>query len=47
MSQKQLFKYFSNINDPSQQGKVIHKLFDILFLAISAVIAGCHQVTDG
>lgn len=41
MSQLQLFKYFSNIDDPRQQGKVVHKLFDILFLTISAVIAGC------
>jgi hypothetical protein len=40
MSQLQLFKYFSNIDDPRQQGKVVHKLFDILFLTISAVIAG-------
>ncbi|MCL1160087.1 transposase family protein, partial [Shewanella inventionis] len=41
MSQLQLFKYFSNIDDPRQQGKVVHKLFDILFLTLSAVIAGC------
>ena len=40
MSQLPLFNYFSNIDDPRQQGKVAHKLFDILFLTISAVIAG-------
>ena len=41
MSDIQLFKYFSSIEDPRQQGKVAHKLFDILFLTVSAVIAGC------
>ena len=34
----QLFKYFESIADPRQQGKVVHKLFDIIFLAVSAVI---------
>lgn len=41
MQDIQLFKYFSNIEDTRQQGKVDHKLFDILFLTISAVVAGC------
>lgn len=40
MSELQLFKYFSTIEDTRQSGKVAHKLFDILFLTISAVIAG-------
>ncbi|NMM42165.1 transposase family protein [Pseudoalteromonas arctica] len=37
----QLFKYFESIDDPRQLGKVIHKLFDIIFLAVSAVVYGC------
>jgi hypothetical protein len=32
-----LFKH----DEPRHQGKVVHKLFEILFLTISAVIAGC------
>ncbi|KJZ27221.1 ISAs1 family transposase, partial [Pseudoalteromonas fuliginea] len=36
-----LFKYFESIDDPHQQGKVVHKLFDIIFLAVSAVVSGC------
>jgi predicted transposase YbfD/YdcC len=41
MSANTLFEHFSSIDDPRQQGKVQHPLFDILFLTISAVIAGC------
>ncbi|MDB2387165.1 ISAs1 family transposase [Shewanella sp.] len=40
MSELQLFKYFSTIEDTRQSGKIAHKLFDILFLTVSAVIAG-------
>lgn len=36
----QLFKYFESIDDPRQQGKVVHKLLDIIFLAINAVVSG-------
>lgn len=42
----QLFKYFESIDDPRQQGKVVHKLFDIIFLALSAVISGCQGWED-
>ncbi|MBB1293785.1 transposase family protein, partial [Pseudoalteromonas sp. SR41-4] len=42
----QLFKYFESIADPRQQGKVVHKLFDIIFLAVSAVISGCQGWED-
>ncbi|MGB6139532.1 ISAs1 family transposase [Pseudoalteromonas rhizosphaerae] len=42
----QLFKYFESIDDPRQQGKVVHKLFDIIFLAVSAVISGCQGWED-
>ena len=41
MSANTLFEHFSSIDGPRQQGKVQHSLFDILFLTISAVIAGC------
>lgn len=42
-------KYFSKIDYPRQQGKVVHKLFDILFLTLSAVIAdnqGWEEIAD-
>lgn len=32
--------YFSVIHDMRQQGKVLHKLVDILFIAVAAFIAG-------
>lgn len=32
--------YFSIINDLRQQGKVLHKLIDVLFIAVAAFIAG-------
>jgi len=35
MSDIQLFKYLKSINDPHQKCKQVHKLFDILFLAVS------------
>ncbi|WP_247686904.1 transposase family protein [Pseudoalteromonas luteoviolacea] len=41
MSASSLFEHFSSIDDPRQQSKVQHLLSDILFLTISAVIAGC------
>ena len=41
-----LFKYFESIDDPRQQGKVVHKLFDIIFLAVSAVVSGCQGWED-
>ena len=42
----QLFKYFESIDDPRQQGKVVHKLFDIIFLAVSAVVSGWEDIED-
>ena len=41
MQTNTLFEYFATIDDPRQQGKVQHQLFDILFVTVSAVIAGC------
>jgi hypothetical protein len=32
--------YFSMIQDLRQEGKVLHKLIDILFIAVAAFIAG-------
>ncbi|MCK5818288.1 MAG: ISAs1 family transposase, partial [Psychromonas sp.] len=37
---KPLFTNLSLVSDPRQQGKVKHKLLDILFLIITAVISG-------
>ncbi|CAH9053095.1 hypothetical protein PSECIP111854_01102 [Pseudoalteromonas sp. CIP111854] len=41
MSAPLFLEYFESIDDPRQQGKVVHKLFDIIFLTVSAVISGC------
>ncbi|TQF71333.1 transposase family protein [Pseudoalteromonas luteoviolacea] len=41
MSANTLFEHFSSVDDPRQQGKMQHLLFDFLFLTISAVLAGC------
>jgi predicted transposase YbfD/YdcC len=41
MQTNTLFEHFTTIDDPRQQGKVQHQLFDILFVTVSAVIAGC------
>ena len=47
MSANTSTQIFSSIDDPRQQGKVQHPLFDILFLTISAVIAGCQGWEEG
>lgn len=42
-------EHFSTIEDPRQQVKVTYKLFDVLFLTVSAVVAGCdgwEQIED-
>ena len=46
MSTHQLFQHFSDIPDHRQQGKIDHLLFDILFLTVSAVIAGSQGWED-
>lgn len=38
-----LFDSFSFLQDERQEGKVLHKLIDILFIVISAVICGCND----
>lgn len=35
------FDYFSVIFDPRQEGKIQHKLLDILFIAVAATICRC------
>lgn len=46
MSDPLFLEYFESIDDPRQQGKVVHKLFDIIFLTVSAVISGCQGWED-
>jgi len=41
MSLNILAQHLSDINDTRQSAKTLYPLFDILFLAITAVIAGC------
>ncbi len=40
MSQKSCIEHFRAVEDPRQQWKVEHQLFDIIFLTVSAVIGG-------
>jgi predicted transposase YbfD/YdcC len=42
----QLNKYFKNLKDPRRKHMRLHKLIDILFIAISAVLAGADSFTD-
>lgn len=37
------FENFSIIEDTREQGKVRHKLIDIIFIVVSAVICGCNE----
>lgn len=43
MYKGQFFESFSIIEDTREQGKVRHKLIDIIFIVISAVICGCNE----
>ena len=36
-------QYFSILHDARQQGKVLHKLFDCVFIVVAAVISGCNE----
>jgi hypothetical protein len=45
MSIESLGQYFSTIEDPRCSGKVEHRLFDVLVIAVSAVIA-CAESWD-
>ncbi len=46
MSIQSLLDYISVIPDTRQQGKVKHKLSDILFLTVCAIIAGADEWTE-
>ncbi|MCC5909340.1 MAG: ISAs1 family transposase [Clostridiaceae bacterium] len=37
------FDYFSVIYDPRQEGKIQHKLIDVLFIAVAATVCRCHE----
>ena len=41
--QGEFFKSFEVLEDKREEGKVLHKLIDILFIAVSAVISGCNE----
>ena len=41
-----LLAYFQNLSDPRQQGKVEHKLIDIVIIAVSAVLSGAESWTE-
>lgn len=43
MYEGQFFESFSIIEDLREQGKVRHKLIDIIFIVVSAVICGCNE----
>lgn len=40
------FKYFGVIYDPRQEGKVRHKLIDVIFIAVAATICKCDEWED-
>jgi predicted transposase YbfD/YdcC len=40
---RSFFDYFTIIFDPRQEGKVRHKLIDVLFIAVAATICGCDE----
>lgn len=40
MNRTSFSSYFSVLNDMRQQGKILHKLMDVLFIAVAAFIAG-------
>ena len=40
MNKTSFYSYFSVLNDMRQQGKILHKLMDVLFIAVAGFIAG-------
>ncbi len=46
MYQGQFFESFSILEDKREQGKVKHKLVDIVFIVVAAVISGCNEWKD-
>jgi len=43
MYEGQFFESFSIIEDRREQGKVRHKIIDIIFIVVSAVICVCNE----
>ena len=43
---ERLVHHFSGLEDPRQQGKVVHRLMDVLVIAVCAVIAGAESWED-
>lgn len=43
MYESSFFEVFGMIEDTRQEGKVLHKLADILFIVVAAVICGCNE----
>jgi predicted transposase YbfD/YdcC len=41
-----LYAYFTGLTDPRQEGKISHKLIDIVMIAISAVLSGAESWTE-
>ncbi len=39
-------KHFGNLKDPRQSAKISYPLFDVLFLAVCAIIAGAEGWED-
>ncbi|MEA4846016.1 MAG: transposase family protein [Clostridiaceae bacterium] len=37
------FDYFTIIYDPREEGKIRHKLMDILFIAVAATLYRCDE----
>ena len=46
MYEGKFFESFSILEDRREQGKVLHKLLDIVFIVIAAVICGCNEWKD-
>jgi hypothetical protein len=40
------FEIFGSLKDIRQESKVKHKLVDILFLVVAAVICGCNELKE-
>jgi hypothetical protein len=46
MYEGKFFESFSILEDRREQGKVLHKLLDVVFIVVSAVICGCNEWKD-
>jgi predicted transposase YbfD/YdcC len=46
MYPEKFFSFFKNIDEMRQEEKVWHRLEDLIFLVVSAVISGCNQWTE-